>query len=362
MWLHFILFFLLLLISYIFPPKAGGKNKVFLFLTFMLLFVIAAFRSYTVGNDTPEYYRVFKLISSTNSIQNALTVSRYDVGYIVLNYIVSHLHGDFTMLLCIITGFYLISVLRVLNKYSSNIRIAVLAFFAFSAFYDIMNVLRQSIAIAIFLFSLDFLIERKPLKYFAIVICATFFHSTSIILLLVYFVPRANFSKLKDVFKWVAIGGIGIIGLNYMIAIFTSFFPYYAHYFNSIYSVGGVRIASIGFLLVRLSIVVLLFMTGGIHLFAKIADTKSNVLLQLMMIDVLCSLASIGFNLFDRIEGFFTLGFILLMTNACETMTITNNKIIIRVLSVGIPLAYLTVTLIWRSNWYGLFPYSFVWN
>lgn len=362
MWLHFLLFFSLCLISYIFPPKRGAKNKAYLFLTFVLLFIIAAFRAYNVGNDTGEYLRNFLLVGSSDSLSSIFLLLRYEPGYIMLSYVVSHLTGNYTVMLCMVSGFYLFSVLRFLNKYSKDIRLFVLMFFAFSLFYNVMIIQRQCLAIAVFLFAFDYLVARKPIKYFLLIGLAATFHLMSLVLIILYFAPKANFSRLRDVGKWFAIVGSVIIGFDFLLDLFLRFFPYYSHYFDSTYSVGGVRSASVALFAVRIICVIILLLVGGFKNFYYKEEKVNNVLLQIMMIDLLCSFAAIGFNLYDRVEGYFTLGLILFCVNMSSGLSNSKNRVICKFVLVIVPMVFLTAMLIGRSNWYGLFPYSFFWQ
>ena len=101
MWVHFLLIVLVLaaiVVQKVVAPYSE-KQKIVLTLVFLIFFVFATFRSYTVGNDTPEYLRLFKLVNTQTSILNASTISRYEIGYIALNYIVGRFTDNFTVLI-----------------------------------------------------------------------------------------------------------------------------------------------------------------------------------------------------------------------------------------------------------------------
>ena len=86
---------------------------------------------------------------------------------------------------------------------------------------------------------------------------------------------------------------------------------------------------------------------------------------MLLFFDLVVAAASIGFNLFDRLENYFSLGYIIVVVNAIcslndKDMVQKNNKIIATVLVVTLSFAYMTATVVFRSSWSGIFPYSFV--
>lgn len=359
--LHFVLFFSLVILSLFFNPTQGKDNRIYFFIIFLILFCISTFRRFDVGNDTLEYFRVFNLINRQNSLTSAFAVSRYEKGFVFLNYVIGKMNFGFTFLLGTVTSFYLFSVFRFINKYSNNIGLAVLLFFSFSMFYDVLNIMRQCISVGFFLFAIDYLIERKPLRYFAIVFLSILFQKISILLLFIYFIPKANFNKLQDIFKWIGLFVVGLISINYMSQLFISYFPYYGHYFKSMYSEGGIRTASIAIVLVRFVEIGLVALVGALKKDYKEFDNEVNVFFILLLMDLFCTLGAISFNLFDRVENFFTIGVVVILSNSIKFMS-NSNKVAISVLSVLIPISYLTVTLITRQNWYGIFPYYFLWQ
>lgn len=58
-----------------------------------------------------------------------------------------------------------------------------------------MNGIRQTLAACIFVFSVQFINNRKLLKYLATIILASLIHKTAILLLIFYFIPKKNYFK-----------------------------------------------------------------------------------------------------------------------------------------------------------------------
>ena len=104
----------------------------------------------------------------------------------------------------------------------------------------------------------------------------------------------------------------------------------------------------------------ILILVGGFKNFYYKDEKLNNVLLQMVMIDLLCSLAAIGFNLYDRVETFFTIGLIMACTNVVAGLQNIGNKRICKWVLVFVPFVFLTAMLIGRQNWYGIFPYTFI--
>lgn len=249
MWLHFSIFSSLIILGMLYKPKNKTSHWFYFCAVFLIFFVIASFRSVSIGNDTKEYYRVFQLVSSRSTLSDVLGLTRYEVGYMVLNFLITRYTSSFTVLLSFISTFYLFSVLRFVKKYANKTSVVMIMCFTFFIFYDVMNIMRQCISVAIFLFAIDYLIERKFMKYCCLIFLASLFQSVSIILLLVYFLPKTDFKKIKDFVKWILLSGLALIILGSLSKIAGIVFPYFAHYFSSEYAEGGVRGASVVFFL-----------------------------------------------------------------------------------------------------------------
>ena len=125
MWIHFLILILIYLITY-FGCLHNKKSKYMFIGLFLLFYVFAAFRSLEVGNDTQEYYRIFRLISNQQSLTTALTVSRYEVGYIIYNYVISRVTSNFQWILAINSGVYIGASIWFVNKYSTSFKKAII--------------------------------------------------------------------------------------------------------------------------------------------------------------------------------------------------------------------------------------------
>lgn len=360
MWLHYFIFIYILASCMIFCG-IYKNNKLFISTVFLLFFILAAFRNVSVGNDTVEYYRIFNLISKQTDIMTALTATRYEIGYIALNFIVSRFTTNFNVLLAIIAAIYLLSVVRFINKYSEYYSMTVILFFTMSSYYVLMNIERQCIAVAIILYAVPFLEQKKYVKYIASSIFASLFQSVAVIFILLIFLPRINMAESKQVFKWILLCFAGIIIISFSVQRILVYLPYYQHYLNeSMYGNGGVRSASLAFFCIRIFSLLLVYAVGGFHYQKHSQERSIDLLNKMMFLDCLVAAASISFNMYDRIEGYLCLGFIISITNAINNMKKINNRRIITILMVGVTFAYVTVTLIFRSNWSGIFPYSFM--
>ncbi|WP_294753484.1 EpsG family protein [uncultured Ruminococcus sp.] len=331
---------------------------------FFLFYVFAAFRSLEVGNDTQEYYRIFRLISDQQSLTTALTVSRYEAGYIIYNYIVSRVTTNFQWILAINSGVYIGASIWFVNKYSTSFKKAIILFFSFGMYYNVMNIERQCIAIAFFLIAIPFLERKQYIRYVLLIMLASTFHMMSIVLLALVIIPKIDFTKKGDIFKWSVVAIVFLVALNYGVNGLKGYFPYLSHYLtDSMYSEGGVRIASIALCGIRIiSVGLLLLVNGGGLSNTRENETDTdtaNVFNKILLLDCVISIATIGFNMYDRIEKYVCIGFIVAIVNAIEAVSDRSNRSIIYGIVFIMSFGYLTVSLIYRPEWSGIFPFSF---
>lgn len=361
MWLHYLIFIYIILTFVISRAiNKKNKNKIFLLLNFIFLFILPAFRNVSVGNDTVEYYRIFDMVSSMKSINGLFNISRYEIGYLLLNYLVTRVTNNFNVILFITSFIYLYSVFRFIKKYSNSKFMAVMLFFTFSAYYLVFNIQRQCIAIAIFLYAIKFLENKQHIKYIILILLATMFHYVAIVLLALCFIPKINLHSKGQAFIYLIISCFAAYCMSYFITKFGSYIPYFGHYLtNSEYGQGGVRIASIILAGIRLGIIILILVINGFKEDNSKKDT--NYLFNyIAFLDCIISLASIKFNLCDRIEDYLCVVFIVMISNSINCLNIKTNKYIINISLILITMTYLTISLIIRSNWYGIFPYEFL--
>ena len=91
-------------------------------------------------------------------------------------------------------------LLRFLRQRVDNIPLALTLFVVFSGLGIICNLMRNFIAILLFLNALPFLEERRPVPYFLMCLLAATFHMTALVYLPLYFFFHRSFNK------WIYLG------------------------------------------------------------------------------------------------------------------------------------------------------------
>lgn len=155
----------------------------YMYLCFIFLFILSAFRATSVGTDTIGYEALFLRLKNGTSI-------RQEQGWQFLNELVIFFGGSFEHLLIASTLLVLLPVFYVVRRYSLNPMLSLFLYYAFYIYLQSFNITRQTIAVSIVFLAFTFLLKKKYWQYCLIVILASTFHITALLCLPLVFVNR----------------------------------------------------------------------------------------------------------------------------------------------------------------------------
>ena len=95
--------------------------------------------------------------------------------------------GSYHFLEFTITCIVLACLYRFMRRYMGNVALGLMIFIAFNGVGVVCNLLRNSVAIAIFLLALPYLEQRRPLEYYLLCLLALTFHASALVYLPLYF-------------------------------------------------------------------------------------------------------------------------------------------------------------------------------
>lgn len=220
--------------------KSKVGSAIFLSVTSVAMIVISYIRADTVGIDYKQYETYFKqvhdggwsfLVSSANGY-------RVEPGYSLLNYIVSLFTGDVHIYMLVVSIIIITLTAVLLYKYSPIPWIGMFVFASFGFFGNSLSFIRQSIAIAIFLFSIHFLKNKKFVPYLLIILLAATFHKSMIIMIPVYFIAHIKVNWKSLVTYGVVTAGIMALSWPLFTLITKYIYQYYATTEGQYYMLG----------------------------------------------------------------------------------------------------------------------------
>lgn len=178
--------------------QIGGKNRkkdlIFLLIVFVILATTSALR-YSTGYDYSYTYAPgFEEVLNNPDI--SLFGHHYEPGYMLLEKMVAFFSSNYQMIF-VVTSVLIIGLFCInYAKYSSNVYLSVILFVLLSEYYCSMNFIRQTIAGVIALFAIPFLKKKKFLPYLLIVLVASTFHKSALILIPFFFINLIPLTKI----------------------------------------------------------------------------------------------------------------------------------------------------------------------
>lgn len=198
---YFIYISLLLIVTFLTFFAINKKDKLnftevqnltkYHILALLIISFVVGFRYY-VGNDWEGYRIHFEYLRTYNYM-----LYKMEWGFLAINKIISGLGGNYTLM------FFTVALISwyFIFKSVPFVLLPLTLFFLFTDefFFWSMNGVRQFVAMAIFLYSIKFIINHNMGKYFLMVGLAALFHISALFLIPLYFIP---FQKLYNQKIW----------------------------------------------------------------------------------------------------------------------------------------------------------------
>jgi hypothetical protein len=166
------------------------NKKLLYYIAFICLTFQVGFR-WETGTDWFTYSLQFNDAILPHQIKEDLFLG-YEIGYIYFVYVIRLFTDNYTFFLvthALIYYFLVFKSIKFLSPYP-----IISLFIFYSSTMGLMGSNRQLIALAICLYSLKFILEKKRLKFLLCVLVAFFFHASALIFLVYYFLNR-DFKK-----------------------------------------------------------------------------------------------------------------------------------------------------------------------
>lgn len=177
--------------------KTENKNFVWKKSYLVLLvcyFLLGFFRPIAINTDNWNYLEFYQYILINESLPTYL--ERKEFGYASLNLIFANFlnlpyNFFFGFITALTWGIYLIS------SYRYQFLLPSMLFFTMTSGFLIwsFNGIRQSVAIAIFMYSIKYIIEGKLRPYIILIFTASLFHSSVLFVLPFYLLRHINFNR-----------------------------------------------------------------------------------------------------------------------------------------------------------------------
>lgn len=335
---------------------------IFMIIAMIIMALLVAFRSSQVGNDTPEYLRIFNEILSNSDY---VSITRFEVGYVFLNRLVgkftSNAQGVF--IVCAIIQYSVF--IWFIKKHSKNYALSLLLFFLLT-FSSTLNIVRQALAMSFVFIAFDRILYKKPFGAIFWIIVATLFHTSAIITIILVFLPYIKFDGIFALVIFVLCVVFAFTDLLYKLCELVA--PTYAHYFEGKYAESGwlaityQLLSNLAYFAVVLIPIKVIGRNKAEVLKGRLSvNRKNNILLWITYAAFAGMLLGYKVNLIDRLITYFSAFTIVLIPNSLQKYDKTS-RIVLSCAMVAILIAYSIVVIKIRPEWNAIYPYSFFWQ
>ena len=176
--LYYIL--IVIIILAIFSKISNKKaEKNWFLLAVIVLVGYSALRDGFLYPDISNYYDYFRG-------QYELDSENFGIGYKLLNDVCNLFSNSFQFELAIISIIVIYGYVKVIKEFSPYIWLS-LILYVLGSYYPSFFLLRQYIALSIFMLSIKHIIKREPIKFGIYAIIAISLHATAVVIVPLYF-------------------------------------------------------------------------------------------------------------------------------------------------------------------------------
>lgn len=205
------------------PRKELAERRT-LAVFFFVLFLLLALRATSVGRDVVRYEALFNSVSSVSWSQLSDYSTEY--GFALLYKLISLFTDNFQIVLAVIAAMTVYPIYRLYSKNVENVGITLILFLNMTTFVMLFSGLRQSLAIAFGCLAMEFVQEKKWVRYAVAVAVAMTFHTSAFMLLLLPFYYYRL--KRKSLYFFVPTFVVCLVFNKQIFAILQTFFSSYS--------------------------------------------------------------------------------------------------------------------------------------
>lgn len=332
MWVYFIGGYLSAFLLYL--HNKNKKERFLIFISFLILLLISSLR-YGIGIDYLHTY-VPKFYSVKYGNYD------WDIGAILICKFVQLFSSDYVYFFAIcsfITLFFIYKTIAELSDYSP---FCLLLFVISGEYIMSFNAVRQYIAIALFVYSIKYVLNKDIKKYIAFILLAGTMHSSAIFLLPLYFLNKIESTKKSHLLIFI----LSIVLIPSLSTLFYWLigFTKYAYYLSSGYNTFDPSYS-------ELIVFTIVYITSIIF-YKKCKDDKTyKLLLNFELISVILAILSFKIILAYRVLLYFRFIQIIMLTRISKKVYLSKNRILFYTFFI-IMYSGLTILGGYYLNWY----------
>ena len=189
MYLYYIVLALILLLYLgIYSSNLANKSKrsIYIILSFRLLILISSIRANTIGGDLSHYIPNYTVLGKQNWEELLLNRSKYGYMYGILCKIAYAINTNEQSFLFFTSLFNLLPIAYFIKKHSPRPWLSIYIYITMAFYTNTFNSVRSSMALALGVFMIHYILERKFWKFLIYYLIALEIHQTFFPFILLY--------------------------------------------------------------------------------------------------------------------------------------------------------------------------------
>lgn len=339
------------------------KNRFVVTVPFItLMFMMAAFRDRLGGTDYEMYELFYMKVVGLGDYFRGLyepfyRVKSFEEGFVIFSSIVRSIdftHGPFLFMFIIALVTFSIFIPS-LKEYTPYVYIAILFYMYKAYFWHDFTLLRQAISIALFTFSIRYVMRKQYWKYIVLNLIGISMHHSAIILLPLCFFLNYRFSIRTIIITMVVAIFLSITG-RYLLELSMNLAGAIGMGDRlASYAMGKGTINPLNFI----EIFIILFCTLFYRSYYEEKEPYFNIFLNLFIISSFLIIAFSSFEIFARFKEYFVVAYMVLISYMVGHIEKNRSRwLIFAFLSVYVMMGYFRYIMIFSDG--DLIPYKWI--
>lgn len=330
--------------------KDEDLSKAICFIGFNCLFLMFALRHPSMGHDL-RYMESYGYLGGFDFISNVdwsrilkITLRNYETGYIVFNKLVSIFSKERQFFMGACAFFSLLPVFYIIREKSVSPTQSIIIYMGLPVFQITYSGLRQALAIGLCFLSINYIQNKKLVKFILLILLAKTLHSSSIIFLCAY---PLYYLRLTQARRWMT---VALIPLVYVLR--RPLFIVFSKIFKDNAAISNTGAFTLFFVFTLVYIFCILYSNGS---------EEQTGLLNLFLMACICQAFGGVYHVAMRVGYYFMISLVLLLPLVLKDMDEKTDKPIFSAI-ITTCFALFGLYSIYTSTWACAYPYIFFWR
>lgn len=184
----------------------------------IILVLFSSLRSFDVGTDTKNYVYMFDFLYEQQVSQPSLF---NEYGFVLLQFLAKCAKSDYRMVMVLVSIITIMLSIVSIKDYSRYFTLSMFLYLTIGVYSLHLNIARQAISLAIFLFAIRYIIKGDFIKYCFTIFIGFLFHKSILLCLPFYFVLQKSFKLKHYILLMICISSFFVF-LNYSMIFFSN--------------------------------------------------------------------------------------------------------------------------------------------